>query len=189
MKKLLVSLSLLAMSFSGFAKDITEGDLLSYMKALPAVTSWASSQDALKNVDLGSMLGATADQTTAEQGALANTALNMIKEQSLYKSFASVTTRYGFTPEQLISVGSEVSMAYIENLKSGLSDENKETANKLMGGFQSMKSAKDKGATSLMGSLGNASSAADTTESLVSESNLALVSEYMPQLKKLFALL
>jgi hypothetical protein len=113
----------------------------------------------------------------------------MIKEQSLYKSFASVTTRYGFTPEQLITVGSEVSMAYIENLKSGLSDENKETANKLMGGFQSMKSAKDKGATSLMGSLGNASSAADTTESLVSESNLALVSEYMPQLKKLFALL
>jgi hypothetical protein len=54
MKKLLVSLSLLAMSFSGFAKDITEGDLQSYMKALPAVTSWASSQDALKNVDLGS---------------------------------------------------------------------------------------------------------------------------------------
>ena len=71
MKKLLVSLSLLAMSFSGFAKDITEGDLQSYMKALPAITSWASSQDALKNVDLGSMLGATADQTTAEQGALA----------------------------------------------------------------------------------------------------------------------
>lgn len=189
MKKILVSISLLAMSFSGVAKDITEGDLQSYMKALPAVTSWASAQDSLKGLDLGSMLGASADQTTSEQGSLANSALSMIKEQDLYKSFEGVTSRYGFTPEQLITVGSEVSMAYIENLKSGLSTENKETADKLMGGFQSMKSVKDKGASSLMGSLGNASSAAKSSEPVVSESNLELVSEYMPQLKKLFALL
>ena len=63
----------------------------------------------------------------------------MIKEQGLYKSFADITNRYGFSPEELVSVGSEVSMAYIENLKSGLSAENQETANKVMGGLQSLK--------------------------------------------------
>ena len=53
-----------------------------------------------------------------------------------------------------------------------------------------MKSAKDKGASSLMGAFGKSSSAAEeSTESLVSENNLELVSEYMPQLQKLFALL
>ena len=173
MKKILVSLSLLAMSFSSLAEDINEGQLQSYMKALPAVTSWASSQESLKDLDLASMLGGSADQSVGEQSSLANSALSMIKEQDLYKSFASVTNRYGFTPEQLVTVGSEVSMAY-----------------KVMGGFQSMKSAKDKGASSLMGSFGKSSSAAEeSTESLVSENNLELVSEYMPQLQKLFALL
>ena len=190
MKKILVSLSLLAMSFSSLAEDINEGQLQSYMKALPAVTSWASSQESLKDLDLASMLGGSADQSVGEQSSLANSALSMIKEQDLYKSFASVTNRYGFTPEQLVTVGSEVSMAYIENLKSGLSADNQETANKVMGGFQSMKSAKDKGASSLMGSFGKSSSAAEeSTESLVSENNLELVSEYMPQIQKLFALL
>ncbi|GAA59109.1 short chain dehydrogenase [Pseudoalteromonas sp. BSi20652] len=189
MKKILVSLSLLAMSFSGFAKDITEGDLQNYMKALPAVTSWASAQDSLQGLDLGSMLGASADQTTSEQGSLANSALSMIKDQDLYKSFEGVTSRYGFTPEQLITVGSEVSMAYIENLKSGLSEKNKETASKVMGGLSSMKSAKDSSASSSMGSFGKTLSAVESSEPVVSESNLELVSEYMPQLKKLFALL
>ncbi|MEL0655545.1 short-chain dehydrogenase [Pseudoalteromonas issachenkonii] len=190
MKKILVSLSLLAMSFSSLAEDINEGQLQSYIKALPAVTSWASSQESLKDLDLASMLGGSADQSVGEQSSLANSALSMIKEQDLYKSFASVTNRYGFTPEQLVTVGSEVSMAYIENLKSGLSADNQETANKVMSGFQSMKSAKDKGASSLMGSFGKSSSAAEeSTESLVSENNLELVNEYMPQLQKLFALL
>ena len=178
MKKILLSLSLLGMSFSSLAEDISEGQLQSYMKALPAVTSWAS------------MLGGSAEQSVGEQSSLANSALSMIKEQDLYKSFAGVTNRYGFTPEQLVTVGSEVSMAYIENLKSGLSADNQETATKVMGGLQSLKSAKDSGASSLMGSFGKSSSAAaESTDSLVSESNLELVSEYMPQLQKLFALL
>ena len=189
MKKLLLSIGLLAMSFSSLAQDINEGQLQSYMKALPAVTSWASNQASLKCLDLASMLGASADQTVTEQSSLANSALSMIKQQDLYKSFANVTGQYGFTPEQLIAVGSEVSMAYIENLKSGLSDEHKETANKLMGGLQSMQSSKDKGVSSLMGAFGNASTAAQSAEPVVSENNLALVSEYMPQLKKLFSML
>ncbi|MEL0639763.1 short-chain dehydrogenase [Pseudoalteromonas aliena] len=189
MKKTLISLSLLAMSFSSFAEDINESQLQSYMKALPAVTSWANAQDSLKGVDLGNMLGASSDQTASEQSSLANSALSIIKEQDLYKSFEELTNRYGFTPEQLITVGSEVSMAYIENLKSGLSDENKATANKLMGGFQSIKNVKDKGASSLIGSLGNASNTSESNEPVVSENNLELVSEYMPQLEKLFALL
>jgi hypothetical protein len=41
-----------------------------------------------------------------------------------------------------------------------------------------------------MGSFGKASSAAEeSTDPLVSENNLELVSEYMPQLQKIFALL
>ncbi|MEJ2913720.1 short-chain dehydrogenase [Pseudoalteromonas sp. C12FD-1] len=190
MQKIILSLSLLAMSFSSLAEDISEGQLQSYMKALPAVSSWASSQDSLKNLDLASMLGGSADQSVEEQSSLANSALNMIKEQDLYKSFASVTNRYGFSPEELVSVGSEVSMAYIENLKSGLSAENQETANKVMGGLQSLKSAKSSDASSLMGAFGKASSAAEeSTDPLVSENNLELVGEYMPQLQKIFALL
>ncbi|MBH0059298.1 short-chain dehydrogenase [Pseudoalteromonas sp. SWXJZ94C] len=189
MKKILVSLSLLAMSFSSLAEDINEGQLQSYMKALPAVSSWASSQESLKDLDLASMLGGSADQTVGEQSSLANSALSMIKDQDLYKSFEGVTSQYGFTPEQLVTVGTEVSMAYIENLKSGLSTENQETATKVMSGLSSMKSAKDTSASSLMGSFGKASSAVESSEPVVSESNLALVSEYMPQLQKLFALL
>ena len=190
MKKILVSLSLLAMSFSSLAEDISEGQLQSYMKALPAVSSWASSQDTLKSLDLASMLGGSAEQSVEEQSSLANSALSMIKEQGLYKSFADITNRYGFSPEELVSVGSEVSMAYIENLKSGLSAENQETANKVMGGLQSLKSAKSSDASSLMGAFGKASSAAEeSTDPLVSENNLELVGEYMPQLQKIFALL
>jgi hypothetical protein len=191
MKKILLSLSLLAMSFSSLAEDISEGQLQSYMKALPAVSNWASSQESLQDLDLASMLGGSADQSVDEQSSMANTALNMIKEQDLYKSFASVTNSYGFSPEELISVGTEVSMAYIENLKSGLSAENQATADKVMSGFQSLKSAKDNGASSLMGSFGKSSSeeAEESAAPLVSESNIELVSEYMPQLQKLFALL
>lgn len=189
-EKILLSISLLAMSFSSLAEDISEGQLQSYMKALPAVSSWASSQESLQDLDLASMLGGSADQSVDEQSSMANTALNMIKEQDLYKSFASVTNSYGFTPEELVSVGSEVSMAYIENLKSGLSAENQETATKVMSGLQSLKSAKSSDASSLMGSFGKSSSAAEeSTDSLVSESNLELVGEYMPQLQKIFALL
>ena len=58
-----------------------------------------------------------------------------------------------------------------------------------MGGLQSIQSSKDKGVGSLIGSFGNASSAAKSAEPVVSENNLALVSEYMPQLKKLFSML
>ena len=191
MKKILVSLSLLAMSFSSLAEDINEGQLQSYMKALPAVSSWASSQESLKDLDLASMLGGSADQTVGEQSSLANSALSMIKDQDLYKSFEGVTSQYGFTPEQLVTVGTEVSMAYIENLKSGLSTENQETATKVMSGLSSMKSAStDTSASSLMGSFGKASSAVEeTSEPVVSESNIALVGEYMPQLQQLFGLL
>ena len=88
MKKLLLSIGLLAMSFSSFAQDINEGQLQSYIKALPAVTSWASNQASLESLDLSSMLGASADQTVTEQSSLANSALSMIKQQDLYKSFA-----------------------------------------------------------------------------------------------------
>ena len=70
MKKIILSLSLLAMSFSSFAEDISEGQLQSYMKALPAVSSWASSQDSLKNLDLASMLGGSADQNVKSKALL-----------------------------------------------------------------------------------------------------------------------
>jgi hypothetical protein len=143
-------------------------------------------QDSLKGLDFSRMLRDSAFQISSEQGPFANSALSMIKEQDLYKRFAGITNRYGFTPEQLVTVGAGVSMAYIENLKSGLFDEKKATANSLMDGFKGMKSI---GASALMGSLGNSSNAAKLNESVASERNLALVSKYMPQREKLFALL
>ena len=183
MKKIILSLSLLAMSFSSLAADITEKDLQGYMKALPAVVDWSQSQDSLKSMDLGSMLGGSEGGTSA----MALGALGMIKDNDLYKEFATLTNKYGFTPEQLISVGSEVSMAYLENIKGNLSPENKEKVNQLMGGLQSMSGSKDKGASSMLGSVANSANAASADAPVVSENNLKLIKEYMPQLQKLFA--
>lgn len=131
MKKIILSLSLLAMSFSSLAVDITESELQGYIKALPAVVDWSKNQDSLKSMDLGNMLGGSEGGTSA----MALGALGMIKDNDLYKEFTALTTKYGFTPEQLIAVGSEVSMAYLENIKGNLSPENKEKVNQLMGGF------------------------------------------------------
>ncbi|MBQ4833647.1 short-chain dehydrogenase [Pseudoalteromonas sp. MMG010] len=181
MKKLLLSASLLAMSFSSAAFDFSESELQSYMSALPAVSSWADSQDSLEGFDLTSMLGGVASDTA--QSSMISGAMSMLKEQELYQSFATLTSSYGFTPEQLLTVGTEVSMAYVENLKSGLSTENQETANTVMGGLSALKS---KDTSSLMGAFGGSSS---EEESVVSESNLELVNEYMPQLQKLFTML
>ncbi|MCQ8878825.1 short-chain dehydrogenase [Pseudoalteromonas shioyasakiensis] len=184
MKKLLAAVSLMAMSFSSFAKDITENDLQSYIQALPAVVDWSQDQDALKSVNLGSMLGGSDSST----GGMALSALGMIKDNDLYKDFAALTNQYGFTPEQLLTVGTEVSMAYFENLKGSLSPENKEKVNQLMGGLQSLNGSKDKSASAMVGTLGNSASAATTDAPAVSENNLELVQEYMPQLQKLFAM-
>lgn len=185
MKKLLLTLSLLAMSFSSLAKDITENDLQSYIKALPAVVDWSQDQDALQSVDLASMLGGSENSSST----MAQSALGMIKDNDLYKEFATLTNQYGFTPEQLISVGSEVSMAYLENIKGNLSPENKEKVNQLMGGLQSMSGSKSTSANAMFGTLGNSANAASTETPPVSANNLALVKEYMPQLKKLFAMM
>ncbi|MEM7389948.1 MAG: hypothetical protein AAF347_08910 [Pseudomonadota bacterium] len=57
MKALLISMSLLAMSFSSFAEDISENQLQRYIKALPAVVNWSQSQSELDTVNLGGMLG------------------------------------------------------------------------------------------------------------------------------------
>jgi len=185
MKKLMMALSLMAMSFSSFAKDITENDLQNYMQALPAVVDWSQNQDALKSTDLKNLLGGSDNSSNA----MALGALGMIKDNDLYKDFVALTNKYGFTPEQLISVGTDVSMAYFENIKSELSPENKEKVNQLMGGLQSMNSVKDKGASSMMGMLGNSANAKSNEAPLVSAHNLALIEEYMPQLKKLYAVL
>ncbi|MEM5549486.1 short-chain dehydrogenase [Pseudoalteromonas neustonica] len=186
MKNILISLSLLAISFSSFAKDITENELQSYMKALPAVVDWSQNQDSLQSMDFGSMLGGSEGGTSA----LALSALGMIKDNDLYKDFAALTNEYGFTPEQLVSVGSEVSMAYLENIKGDLSTENKAKVNQLMGGLQSMSSTKDKGASAMMGTMGHSANAAQTQAEapVVSDSNLNLVKQYMPQLQKLFSM-
>ncbi|WKD25668.1 hypothetical protein NDQ71_22655 [Pseudoalteromonas sp. KG3] len=115
-------------------------------------------------------------------------ALGMIKDNDLYKEFAALTNQYGFTPEQLISVGSEVSMAYLENLKGNLSPENKEKVNQLMGGLQSMGGSQNNSASSMLGSVANSANAASADTPVVSENNVNLVKEYMPQLQKLFAM-
>lgn len=183
MKKLVMALSLTAMSFSSFAKDMTENELKSYIQALPAVVDWSDDQDALKSANLKSLLGSS----DSNNNALALSALGKIKDNDLYKEFATLTNQYGLTPEQLLSVGSEVSMAYFETIKSDLSPENKERVNQLMGGLQSMGATKDKGATSTMGMVGNSASAKSQDATAVSAHNLELVQEYLPQLKRLYA--
>ncbi|MGO2169173.1 short-chain dehydrogenase [Pseudoalteromonas sp. AOP31-A2-14] len=182
MKKILLSLGLLAMSFSSIAEDITESELQGYMEALPAVAQWSQDQPALDNLNLASMLGSSEGNSS-----MATSALSMLKDNDLYKQFSALTAEYGFTPEEFVSVGSEVSMAYLENLKSGLSDENKAKVNELMGGIKSSGNSSASSASSMMSSLGGSTSTADSSTE-VSESNVSLVQEYMPQLQKLFAM-
>ena len=102
------------MSFSSLAEDISENQLQRYIKALPAVVNWSQNQPELNTVDLSGMLG------NADSSSVMN-ALGHIKEHELYTEFEALTKQYGFTPEQLVTVGSEVSMAYLENLKAGIS--------------------------------------------------------------------
>ena len=181
MKALLISLSLLIMSFSSFAEDITENQLQSYIKALPAVANWSQNQPELKNVDLGSMLsGSEATNTSSMMGFL-----DQIKQHELYTEFAGLTEQYGFTPEQLIVVGSEVSMAYLANLKGSLSSENQKRVDQAVTGLQSFgASSANSGTRSLAGALEGAKSSTN-----VNKGNVNLVKEYMPQLKQLFAML
>ena len=181
MKALLFSISLLAMSFSSLAEDITENQLQRYIKALPAVVNWSQNQPELNTVDLSGMLG------SADSSSVMN-ALGHIKEHELYTEFEALTKQYGFTPEQLVTVGSEVSMAYLENLKAGMSKENKQRVNQAMSGLQSLTaSSSDAGTRSMVGALEGVKASTATVD--VSESNVNLVKQYMPQLKELFAML
>lgn len=181
MKALLFSISLLAMSFSSLAEDITENQLQRYIKALPAVVNWSQNQPELNTVDLSGMLG------NADSSSVLN-ALGHIKEHELYTEFEALTKQYGFTPEQLVTVGSEVSMAYLENLKAGMSEENKQRVNQAMSGLQSLTaSSSDAGTRSMVGALEGVKASTETVD--VSESNVNLVKQYMPQLKELFAML
>lgn len=181
MKALLFSISLLAMSFSSLAEDITENQLQRYIKALPAVVNWSQNQPELNTVDLSGMLG------SADSSSVMN-ALGHIKEHELYTEFEALTKQYGFTPEQLVTVGSEVSMAYLENLKAGMSEENKQRVNQAMSGLQSLTaSSSDAGTRSMVGALEGVKASTATAD--VSESNVNLVKQYMPQLKELFAML
>ncbi len=181
MKALLFSISLLAMSFSSLAEDITENQLQRYIKALPAVVNWSQNQPELNTVDLSGMLG------NADSSSVMN-ALGHIKEHELYTEFEALTKQYGFTPEQLVTVGSEVSMAYLENLKAGMSEENKQRVNQAMSGLQSLTaSSSDAGTRSMVGALEGVKASTATAD--VSESNVNLVKQYMPQLKELFAML
>lgn len=181
MKALLFSISLLAMSFSSLAEDITENQLQRYIKALPAVVNWSQNQPELNTVDLSGMLG------SADSSSVMN-ALGHIKEHELYTEFEALTKQYGFTPEQLVTVGSEVSMAYLENLKAGMSEENKQRVNQAMSGLQSLTaSSSDAGTRSMVGALEGVKASTETVD--VSESNVNLVKQYMPQLKELFAML
>jgi len=181
MKALLFSISLLAMSFSSLAEDISENQLQRYIKALPAVVNWSQNQPELNTVDLSGMLG------NADSSSVMN-ALGHIKEHELYTEFEALTKQYGFTPEQLVTVGSEVSMAYLENLKAGMSEENKQRVNQAMSGLQSLTaSSSDAGTRSMVGALEGVKASTATAD--VSESNVNLVKQYMPQLKELFAML
>jgi len=185
MKALLISMSLLAMSFSSFAEDISENQLQRYIKALPAVVNWSQSQSELDTVNLGGMLGSS----DGVDSSSVMDALGHIKEHELYTEFEALTKQYGFTPEQLVTVGSEVSMAYLENLKAGMSEENKQRVNQAMSsGLQSLTaSSSDAGTRSMAGALEGVK--ASTATANVSESNVNLVKQYMPQLKELFAML
>ena len=51
-----------------------------------------------------------------------------------------------------------------------------------------MGGSKTNSASSMMGTLGNSANAASADAPVVSESNLKLIKEYMPQLQKLFAM-
>lgn len=185
MKALIISMSLLAMSFSSFAQDITENQLQSYIKALPAVVNWSKNQPELESVDLGNMLGSTDGVDTS----VVMSALGHIKEHELYTEFAALTQQYGFTPEQLVTVGSEVSMAYLENVKATLSPENQARVNQAMSGLQSLTaSSASSGTRSMTGALEGVKEASNAPVD-VSENNVNLVKEYMPQLKQLFAML
>lgn len=184
MKALLISMSLLAMSFSSFAEDISENQLQRYIKALPAVVNWSQSQSELDTVNLGGMLGSS----DGVDSPSVMDALGHIKEHELYTEFEALTKQYGFTPEQLVTVGSEVSMAYLENLKAGMSEENKQRVNQAMSGLQSLTaSSSDAGTRSMAGALEGVKASTATAD--VSESNVNLVKQYMPQLKELFAML
>ncbi|XQF94069.1 hypothetical protein ACOBV9_22265 (plasmid) [Pseudoalteromonas espejiana] len=83
----------------------SEGPLQNYMKALPAVSNWATSSQVIK-AWVPSMLGGSAEQSVDEQSSMANTALSMmIKSKTYTKSFASITNRYGFSPERVSICG------------------------------------------------------------------------------------
>ena len=79
-------------------------------------------------------------------------------------------------------------MAYLENLKAGMSEENKQRVNQAMSGLQSLTaSSSDAGTRSMVGALEGVKASTATAD--VSESNVNLVKQYMPQLKELFAML
>ncbi|MCG7569129.1 short-chain dehydrogenase [Pseudoalteromonas sp. CNC9-20] len=184
MKNLLMALTLVATtaftSAQALALELTEKDVENFIKAAPAVTNWADKQG--QQFDGAALLGAQGSEQNNK--SMSDSAIAMLKNTDSYQQFADVISRYGFTPEQLISVGSEVTAAYLANVKGDLSAEDKARVDEVMGGLQSLSGSSNK-TNSLLGAIGSANQASED----VSDTNIALVEEYMPQLKKLFSVL
>lgn len=169
--------ALLALTTMGAnALELTKENLESFIDVAPAVSNWAGEQD----IDPMSLLGANAN-ADSEGGDVTSSVISMLKDNEMYGQFESMLGDYGFTPEQLISVGSSISSAYFANLKGGLSSENQSALDSVMGGLKSFGGSNDK-VSNALGAAGNI----DTSN--VSENNLSMVSEYMPQLKKVFSM-
>ncbi|WP_105265397.1 short-chain dehydrogenase [Pseudoalteromonas sp. T1lg76] len=188
MKKIFIALTLAASaalsSAQAWALELTTADVEKFLKAAPTVTDWADYQG---GIDAGALLGAQQEQegdASTTNNAMMNSAITMLKDNGMYQEFATMLSAYGFTPEQLISVGSEISSAYLANMKGSLSAENQQRVDQVMGGLQSLSGSKSSDSNSLLGALGKANEA---SKEEISDNNLAIVSEYMPQLQQLFS--
>ncbi|WP_105254313.1 short-chain dehydrogenase [Pseudoalteromonas sp. T1lg75] len=188
MKKMLFAFTLAASaafsSAQAWALELSATDVEKFIKAAPAVTNWADSQ---ADIDASTLLGAQQEQqgdNTTADNAMIDSAIGMLKDNAMYQEFATLLSAYGFTPEQLVSVGSEISSAYLANIKGNLSAENQQTVDQVMGGLQSLSGSKNSDSNSLFGSLAKAN---ETSEEEISDNNLSVVSEYMPQLQQLFS--
>lgn len=188
MKKMLFALTLAASaalsSAQAWALELSTTDVEKFLKAAPAVTDWADYQG---GIDAGALLGAQQVQegdTGSTNNTMVSSAITMLNDNAMYQEFATMLSAYGFTPEQLISVGSEISSAYIVNMKGNLSAENQQRVDQVMGGLQSLSGGKSSDSNSLLGTLGKANEA---SKEEISDNNLSIVSEYMPQLQQLFS--
>lgn len=189
MKSWLIAATLLLTSLSSFAMELNADSLKNYLKAAPEVASWVNKQD-VEGLNLGSLLGASS-MLSGDTSAMANGALGMLKGNGLYKQFAGLVGQYGFTPEQLIAVGSQVSQAYLANT-TGLSGETKKLADKSLNALKAVSNNEEKDVSSLLGKvgkLGKKDDAQDKQESVINAQNVELVKQYMPQVKQVLSLL